>query len=123
MAKASKLKAAVEAKRKALHSAVAAAVEEEMDDAAATAKRYVREDSGELKRIITAKSTGETSGTVAPRPELGTNDTPKNLAIEARVNEFGRKRDKGKPYMTPTAAAAKRSFPTRMQAAARKALT
>lgn len=120
---AAKLKAAAERKRSTLLAAVATAVEEEMDAAVGTAQGHVRKDTGSLKSIIAARSTGKTSGTVAPRPELAKDESAKDAAIGARVNEYGRKRDKGKPYMTPTAMAAKRSYPTRMKAAVRKALT
>jgi hypothetical protein len=95
------------------------AVRDEADAVAADARARVRVDEGDLQGSIAAEVDG-LSATVAPRSELSS-DSEKQHAIKAAVNEFGRSRDPGQPYMVPSAEQSRQRWPQRAADAGRDA--
>ncbi|NWN89186.1 MAG: HK97 gp10 family phage protein [Micrococcaceae bacterium] len=83
------------------------AVEVEAQDIENDAKSHVRVDSGDLQDSIQAE-VGDMSSDVAPRSGALEGDYEK-----AMVNEFGRSRDPGQPYMVPAAEASRARWPQR----------
>ena len=91
----------------------ARAVEAEADAVVQDARSHVRVDEGDLQDSIEARVDG-LSADVAPFSA--------QPFIKALVNEFGRTRDPGQPYMTPAAEASRARWPTRAEEAANRAI-
>ena len=114
------LKKALRNAGEAVHRELGSAVEAEAEAVVQDARGNVRQDTGDLAGSITAQVDG-LSAEVRPRSSASSED-PATLAIKANVNEFGRTRDDGQPYMTPAAEASRARWPKRVEDAARQAI-
>ncbi len=112
------LKSASEEVRAALERELTAAVEAEADDVVQDARNSVRVDSGDLRDSITAEVSGM-SATVRPRSSASRED-PRDHAIKAATNEFGKSGDSGQPYMVPAAERSRARWPQRASDAVKR---
>lgn len=104
----------------AVRASLAEAVRDEADQVTDDARSHVRVDSGDLQQSIAPQVTG-LSAEIRPRSALS-DDSPKDHAIKAAVNEFGKSNDPGQPYMVPAAEASRNRWPTRAADAVRRAV-
>lgn len=105
------LKAALEQARESVTRELGAAVQAEADEIVRDARSHVRRDSHDLARSITAQVNG-LAAEIRPRSSASDED-PRDHAIKANVNEFGRSSDPGQPYMVPAAETSRNRWPKR----------
>ena len=104
----------------ALEQELSGALGDEADEVVQDARSHVRVESGDLRDSISAEVLG-LSANVRPRSSASSEDA-RTHAIKANVNEFGRTRDPGQPYMTPAAEASRVRWPKRAEQAANRAI-
>lgn len=109
------LEAALENMSGKVRAELERAVSAEADAVVRDARGHVRRDSGDLAGSITAEVSG-LAAEVRPRSSASDEDG-RTLAIKANVNEFGRSRDPGQPYMVPAAEASRARWPGRARQA------
>jgi len=114
----SALKSASAEVRTRIEQELTSAVEAEADAVVQDARSQVRVDSGDLRDSITAEVRGMTAN-VRPRSAASSED-PRDHAIKAASNEFGKAGDPGQPYMVPAAEASRQRWPKRARDAVKR---
>ena len=104
----------------ALEQELSGALEDEAEAVVQDAQSNVRVESGDLRDSISAEVVGM-SADVSPRSDASSENAQKH-AIKANVNEFGRLRDPGQPYMTPAAENSRTRWPKRAEEAVNRAI-
>lgn len=104
------LKASMGSVRERIEQELADTLETEAERVVQDARSHAREDTGDLRQMIAAEVSGM-SASVRPVPERSTTQNPRDAAIKANVNEFGRQGDPGRPYMVPAAEASRARWP------------